>query len=231
MIAWPFAHHFLGRGSLRVRCEAASHDHALHAAADALSPDWPHRAAGAGLCRGRDRCRRPPARRIADRHRAFPSGAASPHRCSSRARLAGRRHRHTVAGDAAVFQRILSPLAGPQHGLFLRLFRICAHITCRLLQWAGRLEAERDKTIKAAGVQRYRIWRMYMPAMAYGFDRGWLSVYQVLAQKPCGWIATAAVDALLPVFASRTRTAHRGPGLGRSLTCCNEDAGRLPGTP
>jgi Mycolic acid cyclopropane synthetase len=104
-------------------------------------------------------------------------------------------------------------------------------VTCRLLQWARRLEAERDKTIKAAGVQRYRIWRMYMPAMAYGFDRGWLSVYQVLAQKPCGWIATAAVDALLPVFASRTRTAHRGPGLGRSLTCCNEDAGRLPGTP
>jgi hypothetical protein len=24
---------------------------------------------------------------------------------------------------------------------------------------------------------------MYMPAMAYAFDRGWLSVYQVLAQK------------------------------------------------
>ena len=35
----------------------------------------------------------------------------------------------------------------------------------------------------AAGAQRYRIWRMYMPAMAYAFDRGWLSVYQVLAQK------------------------------------------------
>jgi cyclopropane-fatty-acyl-phospholipid synthase len=24
---------------------------------------------------------------------------------------------------------------------------------------------------------------MYMPAMAYAFDQGWLSVYQVLAQK------------------------------------------------
>ena len=35
----------------------------------------------------------------------------------------------------------------------------------------------------AAGVERYRIWRMYMPAMAYAFDRGWLSVAQILAQK------------------------------------------------
>jgi cyclopropane-fatty-acyl-phospholipid synthase len=41
-----------------------------------------------------------------------------------------------------------------------------------LLHWARRLEAERDKAIKAAGVPRYRVWRMYMPPMAYAFDRG-----------------------------------------------------------
>ena len=53
-----------------------------------------------------------------------------------------------------------------------------------LLAWVRRLEARRDEAIRAAGIERFRIWRMYMAGMAVAFDRGWLTVGQMLAYKP-----------------------------------------------
>ncbi len=58
------------------------------------------------------------------------------------------------------------------------------HYPLTLCHWVRRLEAAREAAIAAAGIERYRIWRMYMAGMAYAFDRGWLSVCQTLAQKP-----------------------------------------------
>src|SRR5262249_15118650 len=58
------------------------------------------------------------------------------------------------------------------------------HYPRTLLHWVRRLEAERDRVIAAAGPQRYRIWRIYLAGMALAFDRGWLSIYQILAYKP-----------------------------------------------
>jgi cyclopropane-fatty-acyl-phospholipid synthase len=58
------------------------------------------------------------------------------------------------------------------------------HYPRTLMHWVRRLEAAREQAIAAAGAERYRIWRVYMAGMALAFDRGWLSVSQVLAQKP-----------------------------------------------
>ena len=58
------------------------------------------------------------------------------------------------------------------------------HYARTLQHWTRRLEAHRDAAIAEAGPERYRIWRVYMPGMAVAFDRGWLSVGQVLAYKP-----------------------------------------------
>ena len=58
------------------------------------------------------------------------------------------------------------------------------HYPLTLLAWVRRLEEHRDAAIAAAGSERYRIWRMYMAGMAVAFDRGWLSVGQILAYKP-----------------------------------------------
>ena len=58
------------------------------------------------------------------------------------------------------------------------------HYPPTLWHWVRRLEANRDAAIAAAGSERYRIWRLYMPGMAYAFERGFLSVAQVLAAKP-----------------------------------------------
>ncbi|MBV9965564.1 MAG: class I SAM-dependent methyltransferase [Alphaproteobacteria bacterium] len=58
------------------------------------------------------------------------------------------------------------------------------HYPPTLWHWVKRLEGQRDAAVAAAGPERYRIWRLYMPGMAYAFERGFLSVAQVLAVKP-----------------------------------------------
>ncbi len=58
------------------------------------------------------------------------------------------------------------------------------HYARTLVHWVRRLEAREADALEAAGPERYRVWRMYMAAMAFAFDRGWLSVAQILAYKP-----------------------------------------------
>jgi cyclopropane-fatty-acyl-phospholipid synthase len=58
------------------------------------------------------------------------------------------------------------------------------HYARTLMLWARRLERNRTDAIRAAGADRYRIWLMYLAGMAHAFDRGWLSIVQVLAFKP-----------------------------------------------
>jgi cyclopropane-fatty-acyl-phospholipid synthase len=57
------------------------------------------------------------------------------------------------------------------------------HYARTCLQWAKRLEANRDQGIASAGDRRYRIWQVYLAGCAYGFARGWMNIYQVLARK------------------------------------------------
>lgn len=58
------------------------------------------------------------------------------------------------------------------------------HYPLTLRAWVTRLEANREASIAAAGAPAYRVWRMYMAGMAYAFERGLLSVGQLLAVKP-----------------------------------------------
>ncbi|MBI2296490.1 MAG: class I SAM-dependent methyltransferase [Betaproteobacteria bacterium] len=53
-----------------------------------------------------------------------------------------------------------------------------------LWQWVERLEANRAAALAAVGEKLYRVWRIYMAGSAHAFERGWMSVYQVLAGKP-----------------------------------------------
>lgn len=58
------------------------------------------------------------------------------------------------------------------------------HYARTLLLWVERFEARAAEVIAAGGEERYRVWRIYLAGMALAFDRGWLSVAQVLAYKP-----------------------------------------------
>src|SRR5262245_22459245 len=57
------------------------------------------------------------------------------------------------------------------------------HYARTLWSWVERLEANRTAALAAVGEKTYRIWRIYMAGSAHAFERGWMSIYQVLAGK------------------------------------------------
>jgi cyclopropane-fatty-acyl-phospholipid synthase len=50
--------------------------------------------------------------------------------------------------------------------------------------WIERFESQWDDAVRLAGIERTRIWRLYLHAARQGFHTGWASIYQVLAHKP-----------------------------------------------
>jgi cyclopropane-fatty-acyl-phospholipid synthase len=58
------------------------------------------------------------------------------------------------------------------------------HYAKTLWQWCDRLEASADAARAEVGDEKYRIWRIYLAGSAHAFDRGWLSLFQLLAGKP-----------------------------------------------
>ena len=50
--------------------------------------------------------------------------------------------------------------------------------------WIESYEARYDEAVALAGAERARVWRLYLRAARQGFETGWASVYQVLADKP-----------------------------------------------
>jgi cyclopropane-fatty-acyl-phospholipid synthase len=58
------------------------------------------------------------------------------------------------------------------------------HYAKTLWHWVERLDARRDEARALVGEKRYRIWRIYMAGYALAFQRGWVSVNQVLAARP-----------------------------------------------
>ena len=49
--------------------------------------------------------------------------------------------------------------------------------------WIARFDARWDDAVRLAGLERARIWRLYLRAGRLGFETGWASVYQVLAHR------------------------------------------------
>jgi cyclopropane-fatty-acyl-phospholipid synthase len=58
------------------------------------------------------------------------------------------------------------------------------HYARTLWHWVERLEGNAAAARAEAGEERYRVWRIYMAGSAYGFERGWMSLWQLLAGKP-----------------------------------------------
>jgi cyclopropane-fatty-acyl-phospholipid synthase len=57
------------------------------------------------------------------------------------------------------------------------------HYAKTLRLWSDRLEADLEKAREFAGEKRLRIWRAYLAGCALAFERGWVSIQQVLAVK------------------------------------------------
>jgi cyclopropane-fatty-acyl-phospholipid synthase len=71
------------------------------------------------------------------------------------------------------------------------------HYALTLRAWVANLEANWDAAVEAVGVNRARVWRLYMAACAVNFEAGRTSIHQVLAVRPDG--ASSGV-ALRPGF-------------------------------
>jgi cyclopropane-fatty-acyl-phospholipid synthase len=53
-----------------------------------------------------------------------------------------------------------------------------------LRHWARRLDEHIDEAERLAGVERTRVWRLYLRAAGHGFTTGLTAVYQVKARRP-----------------------------------------------
>jgi cyclopropane-fatty-acyl-phospholipid synthase len=58
------------------------------------------------------------------------------------------------------------------------------HYARTLALWSQRLEDRRDEATRLIGPERYRIFRAYLAGMSYAFEKGWLSIAQIVACKP-----------------------------------------------
>jgi cyclopropane-fatty-acyl-phospholipid synthase len=58
------------------------------------------------------------------------------------------------------------------------------HYAKTLWQWVDRLELNADTARAEVGEEKFRVWRIYMAGSAHAFDRGWLSLWQLLVGKP-----------------------------------------------
>jgi cyclopropane-fatty-acyl-phospholipid synthase len=58
------------------------------------------------------------------------------------------------------------------------------HYARTLWHWVDRLERNADAARREAGEEKFRTWRIYLAGSGHAFDRGWLSIFQLLAGKP-----------------------------------------------
>jgi cyclopropane-fatty-acyl-phospholipid synthase len=58
------------------------------------------------------------------------------------------------------------------------------HYAKTLWCWLDGLEANADAARTEVGEEKFRVWRIYLAGSAHAFERGWLSLWQLLAGKP-----------------------------------------------
>ena len=58
------------------------------------------------------------------------------------------------------------------------------HYAKTLWCWLDGLEANADAARAEVGEEKFRVWRIYLAGSAHAFERGWLSIWQLLAGRP-----------------------------------------------
>jgi cyclopropane-fatty-acyl-phospholipid synthase len=79
------------------------------------------------------------------------------------------------------------PLALERAGLVTWHVEGLQHDYARTItHWIERFDAHWEDAVRIAGIERARIWKLYLRAARQGFETGWASIYQVRAHKPGG---------------------------------------------
>jgi cyclopropane-fatty-acyl-phospholipid synthase len=86
-------------------------------------------------------------------------------------------------GEVAHVSRVIQGLAADGLEL-IDAEALREHYARTLWHWVDRLEANAETARREVGEERFRVWRIYLAGSAHAFDRGWLSIFQLLAGKP-----------------------------------------------
>jgi cyclopropane-fatty-acyl-phospholipid synthase len=71
------------------------------------------------------------------------------------------------------------------HGFEVRhLESLREHYALTLRRWVDNLVKRFDEAVDEVGIQRARVWRLYMAGSAVAFERHHLEIHQVLSVKP-----------------------------------------------
>jgi cyclopropane-fatty-acyl-phospholipid synthase len=115
---------------------------------------------------------------------------------TQRATIGQRLAQRYILGDGSFIQRYVFPdgevipvsevnLFAEQAGFEVRdVEDLREHYALTLRHWVRQLEAQREEAISAVGETTYRVWRMYMAAVTYGFETGMNNVNQSLLSRP-----------------------------------------------
>jgi cyclopropane-fatty-acyl-phospholipid synthase len=100
-------------------------------------------------------------------------------------------------------------------GLEIRdLESLRAHYPTTLRAWIANLDQHRQEAIELAGIERVRAWDIYLAASALTFERGALSVYQILAAGAPARTPAVRPRRCSPSFAT-SRPSARSAGVDR----------------
>ncbi|MDA8327984.1 MAG: class I SAM-dependent methyltransferase [Betaproteobacteria bacterium] len=80
------------------------------------------------------------------------------------------------------------------------------HYAKTLWHWVDRLESQQNNAKDMIGEKKYRIWQIYMGGSAHAFERGWMSLFQIVAGKPLA-------DGSLPYPFTREHVYASAPAL------------------
>ena len=80
------------------------------------------------------------------------------------------------------------------HGFEVRhLEGLREHYALTLRRWVDNLTKRFDEAVEEVGVERARVWRLYMTGSAVGFERHHLEIHQILSVRPSDGSAGAAL--------------------------------------
>jgi cyclopropane-fatty-acyl-phospholipid synthase len=99
------------------------------------------------------------------------------------------------------------------------------HYVLTLQQWVRRLESNWDAAVRIAGIQRARVWRLYMTGSITGFRIGAMELHQTLAVRPTragvSGVPLLRSDWYQTSDATETHAAHRRKERDRSVEAAN----------
>ncbi len=83
------------------------------------------------------------------------------------------------------------------------------HYARTLWCWSDALEAQLDEARRITGDKVVRAYRLYLAGSAMGFERGWMSLHQMLATRPTGDVGDGALRGAQSIYPFNRQYMYR----------------------